>query len=179
MSLIDETYFKGRINLADISDSTDVVTGNTVNNTFIPLYETEYLKRALGYEMYKAFTNALAESPATKWTDLRDGAEYTIGSKTYKWDGLINSDKVSPIANYVYCEYLRAQAIQVRANGTSVNQKQNSTAVSPAQKISSAWQDMNEMNKSLWQFINTNIDDYPEFDSCVIGGFGSMNVFGI
>lgn len=181
MSIIDNTYFKGRINIPAISGSgaTDTVTGDTVTTTFIPLYETEYLKKALGYNMWKAFTEALAGTPATKWTDLRDGVDYTVGDVTYRWNGFKNSEKVSPIAYYVYCEYMSEMAVKTTAQGAVVDTKQNSTGVSSAQKISIAWAEMNKLNESLYHFLNSNIDTYTEFKINQTECFGSRNVFSI
>lgn len=180
MSIIDTTYFKGRIYLADIGSGNSVVVGNTVSTNFIPLYETEYLKKALGYPLWKAFTEGLDVNPiAAKWTDLRDGKEYTVGNDTYYWNGFKNAEKVSPISYYVYCEYLTAQAVNVTGTGTTVNEKQNATSVSPAQNIARAYTDMNELNKTLWHFLDNNRDTYTEYNSRFVECFGSRNTIGI
>jgi len=135
----------------------------------------------LGYELYTAFIAGIAvlPTPAAKWTDLKNGTEYTVGERTYKWSGFTNAEKVSPIAYYVYCEYLNTQAVNVSGVGTTVNQQQNSTAVSPAQKIFSAWHEMNELNYSLWHFLGNNTDTYTEYDRSLVADFGSRNSFGI
>lgn len=56
--------------------------------------ETDILKLILGYTLWKEFTDALdAGSPAQKWVDLRDGAEYEYGGKTYKYEGVKDFEK--------------------------------------------------------------------------------------
>lgn len=181
MPFIDNTYFKGRIYLADIQTGNSPVVGNTVTVDYIALYEPEYLKKALGYNMYKAFTDGLAviPTPEQRWIDLRDGKEYTVNDVTYKWNGFKNSEKVSPIAYYVYCQYLDTQATNVTGIGTVVNNKQNATSVSPASKIFSAWHNMNELNCSLYHFLHENVDTYPEFKRNEVESFGSRNPMGI
>lgn len=180
MPIIDTSYFKGRIYLADIANSNSPVVGSTVTTDFIPLYETEYLKKALGYELYKNFIAGLAEvTIPQKWLDLRDGVEYTVSDRLYKWNGFKNSEKVSPIAYYVYSEYLATQSVNVTGIGTVVNQKQNATSVSPAQNIFSAYAQMNLLNETLYHYLDNHTDTYPEYDRYLTTNFGSRNPFGI
>lgn len=179
MSLIDSTYFKGRIYLPTSPAGANTIIGDTVSDDFIPQYEKEYLVKALGYQLYKAFTDALAGSPATKWTDLRDGVDYTIGENTYRWNGFINSDKVSPIAYYVYSEYMGSQAQMNNGTGVKISTQQNATNYSPSQKIMYASAQMLKLNESLYHYLNNHTDDYTEYNRSLIQGFGFTNSFDI
>lgn len=60
--------------------------------SWIEAKENELLKLILGYELWKEFTEALDGSGELeqKWIDLRDGAEYEYGGKTYKYNGLVD-----------------------------------------------------------------------------------------
>jgi hypothetical protein len=181
MTLIDHTYFRGLLTIGDISKGNSPVVGNTVNDTFIPIYEKEYLRKALGDELYLDFIAGLAEDPiAQKWLDLRDGIVYTVNDKRYVWQGFVNSDKVSPIANYVYIEYMTNNAVQSTGTGTGVNNQQNATPVSPSAKIQRASSDMLTMNDSLYYYLRNHTDDYGELDwyGCR-RRFGFRNMFGI
>lgn len=164
MPLINHTYFIGALTIGDISQGNSPVVGNTVNATFIPKYEKDYLLKALGYPLYKAFTEGLEEDPiAQKWLDLRDGVDYTVNDRLYRWDGFVNDEKVSPIANYVFCEYLTVNAVQSMGVGTAANDQQNATRWTPADKIQRVWSDMQDMNDSLEHYLYHHKDEYPEY----------------
>lgn len=185
MSLIDHTYFKGLLSIGDISNGNSPVVGNTVNTTFIPLYEKAYLQKALGIDLYLDFMSGLEEDPIPqKWLDLRNGVEYTVNDRRYLWAGFVNSDKVSPIANYVYAEYMTNNAVQANGAGTAVNNQQNATPVSPASKIQRAWSDMLTMNESLYHYLHNHTEEYGQLSwydwhyRCN-RNFGFRNVFGI
>lgn len=191
MALIDHTYFVGALTIGDISSGNSPVVGNTVNTRFIPTYEKEYLLKALGYPLYKAFIEGIAVlTPDQKWIDLRDGVDYTVNDKLYRWNGFINSDKVTPIANYVFCEYLTVNAVQSNGIGTAGADQQNATRYSPSDKIQRVWYDMQDMNDSLEHYLRNHEDEYPEYANCDWGywriwyadirrRFGSRNSFNL
>lgn len=180
MSLIDHTYFIAAINIAGISAGNSPVVKNTVSTDFIPIYEAEYLKKALGYSLYKAFTEGLeADTPDAKWTDLKNGKEYTVSGKTYKWDGFTNAEKLSPIAYYVYSVYMTNNVTFSSGTGEVMNNQQNGTNASPANKVWYAWQQMAALNDKLWHFLDNNTSTYTEYDSTEVECFGSRNTFGI
>jgi hypothetical protein len=137
MSLINNTYFVGDIALPNLDE---------VTNTFQVLmdrYETEILQRLLGFQLHKEFIAALADTPAQKWIDLRDGAEFTFdfcgNTVTQKWNGLINSAKISLISYYVYYQY-RNQNINTT---TSINDvrgiPENADRGDDSWKVVNAW----------------------------------------
>src|SRR3954471_2443196 len=107
MSLIDKTYFVGEINIPD----TDNPAVEERLNFFIAKYEEEFLKTVLGYSLWSSYTTGIAVTPTPDviWTNLRDGVEYLVSEKTYKYRGLYNPTlKLSPIANYVYYWWMRS-----------------------------------------------------------------------
>lgn len=85
MSLIDYTNFIGKLNLPQTGNT----IGQTLINQFIEIYEPEYLKKALGYDLWKAFMtpggvvgpeqiiNGNFNGSAATWTL---GAGWTYGS---------------------------------------------------------------------------------------------------
>ena len=99
-NLITYADFINEINIP-ISDST---TTTAITNA-ITQYQPEVLQDLLGYSLYKAFMAGLSvNTPAQKWINLRDGAEFsvTIGDETR----LLKFDGVKPIiAYYVYLRY--------------------------------------------------------------------------
>lgn len=136
--------------------------------------EPEVLIELLGYQLYKDFIAGLAETgPAQKWLDLKNGAEYTDErGKLHKYNGIKNI-----ITRYVYYWYLRQQATNTNGVGEAINDTENSTRTSPAQKQTTAWNDMVSYVKSCYCFIHSNIAEYPDAPEFVINhGFG-RNLF--
>ena len=141
MSLIDYTYFIGEINVPNVSQQTDVLSKL---NHFIGKYEKDILIKLLGYTLYKAFTSGLEDvSPAQKWLDIRDGKEYQITKDgkeyTVKWNGLINSDKQSLIANYVYYHIILDELTFNTGLGIASPNQENADKSLAFNKMSSAF----------------------------------------
>lgn len=181
MSFIDHTYFIADITIGDISNGNSPVVGNTVNLDFIPRYEKKYLEQVLGYPLYTAFISGLAvmPTPAAKWTELRDGVDYTVNNKPYRWNGFKNAEKISPIAYYVYSMFQRDKAASATGTGTEVAAKQNATTISPADKIAWSYVQCKELTYSLHHYLEHNRETYTDFDWCRVRKLGTFNQFGI
>jgi hypothetical protein len=85
--LIDRTYFIGELNVPN----TDQVSVGELLDWFIEKYETEFLSKVLGYELYKALKAGLIVPVVDqKWTDLIEGVEYTnLSGRLTFWKGLV------------------------------------------------------------------------------------------
>ncbi len=96
---------------------------------FIEKAEEDLLINLLGYSLYKEFIAGLATGPVLqKWTDLKDGAEYTYSEKLYKYNGLI--DFLKPAIYSLWMSVARA------ATASSFVWKSLETARSPRGRIS-------------------------------------------
>lgn len=160
--IIDATYFSGnKINLPQIGNADGL---NNVNQ-FIDTYEPDYLKKALGYDLWKAFTDGLEGSgdPEQKWADLLDGVDFTYNSKSYRWEGFRNEQRISPIANYVYYRYMEDDASNTTLVGGVASVTDNNIRVNSVAKMISAWNEMVKLNKTLWHYLNVTGDVYPEW----------------
>lgn len=170
MSLIDTTYFVRDINVP-------LSSNNALNETFtnaIARYEDEILKALLGYTLWKQFKDGLEEtSPAQKWLDLRDGAEfsYTLFGHTIstKWNGLVNDDKISLIAYYVYYKHRANTETFYTGLGEKKAKGENSIAVSPVHKLVWAYNSMIDLYGALpgrVRQISTflNADNYVHYN---------------
>jgi hypothetical protein len=159
MSLIDETYFIGELNLPGLNDD------DTVERLqlFIDKYEAKFLKELLGYELYKAFLTGVDTRPVDdKWAALKSGSDYVRNGRTYRWEGLVQSD-TSMIANYVYYYWMRNEVSQTTGIGEVITKSENSTRISPSAKMTRAW---NEMVNQVWgavSFLDTNVSNYPDW----------------
>ena len=101
---------------------------------FISRYEKEILTLCLGYDLYSTFITALSGTPDQKWTDLRDGKVYQVNGVNVKWNGLVNTDKISLIAYYVYYKFLVSSSEFASSNGVKLINNENAANINPRQK---------------------------------------------
>ena len=84
------------IDPADFLERPYKVPNQQESRDFISFLETAEeelaVKYLLGYELWELFKQGLDTSGAVDsiWEDLRDGAEYTVGGKTYKYKGWVD-----------------------------------------------------------------------------------------
>ncbi len=161
-NIINSTYFYGRLTIAQ--KDTPPVAQTLIE--FIAKYESKYLNKILGYKTAKDFTTGLeATTPAQKWVDLRDGKDFQDATlKWRKWIGFGNCNaKESPIANYVYYQWMANEV----SNTTGIGERKltfaNSINYSPAQKMCAAWNEMAEWHSELTTFLEVYKDDYPDY----------------
>ncbi len=161
MSLIDSTYFKKR--LLTIPNLKEDVLLNL--NYYISKYEDKYLEKMLGLKLKNQFLEGLeAETIDDKWIRLRDGYEYDISNLTYKWGGFVTSDKISPIANYVFCNFAVDNQSIYSGIGAVIANAENGKVIPPQYRVSSVWNDMVKMNKDLINFLyEFEGNDYPDW----------------
>lgn len=152
---------------------------------FIEAAETEALQDILGIKLYDDFKAGIEEeTPDDKWTDLRDGADYTIYSTLYRYKGL--RDLLVP---YVYAMWLRETYDKHTREGITVNLKATiqgvpaTEAISPATRISRAFNaysakvgDEGNMVNTLYGFMYQNRVDYEDW---VFTPPGTMNIWNI
>lgn len=160
MNIVDDTFFTGKINLPQVGNS----DGLANVTQFIDTYEPEYLKKVLGYDLWKAFTEGIEGSgtPDQRWLDLLQGKEFQYQSKPYNWAGFEN--KPSPISQYVYYQVLEDSASDTVLVGQSTGKTENAIRTSPVSKMIAAWNEMVELNIMLWNFLYVNKATYPEWD---------------
>ena len=164
--IIDQSYFVGEINIPG-TDKPDVQERLT---WFIAKYEPVLLRALLGHTLYKAFLagKGAGEVPGEqRFLDLLNGVEFSTGSRTEYWPGLIQPGEGygrSLIANYVYYWYMRDQASQTTAVGEAQAGTDGAARVSPALKMVRAWNEMSASIDELFVFLSANMATYPEWD---------------
>jgi len=159
-------FFKGELVIAGRGDSNVVQMLDKV----IAVREPQYLELVMGYECYKTFKDAIAvNDPEQRWKDIRDGVDFrdTTG-RLRKWIGFSNTEKISPIANYVFFFYQRAQQSFSTGVGEVGAKSNNATAVDPSIKLYEAWNTCSEMTDTLQLLLKSKDESglsvYPEFD---------------
>ena len=94
--LIDSTYFIGERNIPN----TDRPEVSSLLDSFIVKYEGDYLRKALGYELQKALSEALLlPTVPQRFIDLLFGVDFTDNHSTLqRWPGFISYTGTTPTA---------------------------------------------------------------------------------
>lgn len=164
--IIDSSYFLNKMVCIPNAVEQPSIGGNTPSavsslNAEIAYKEQELLISILGHVQYLELASQFVQvagvwnwvaSPLQKWVDFVDGKD--------DWMGLrytIAGNKISLIANYVYCYYLEQDYSTYATTGVVIPDSSNSTHVNPTHKIVTAW---NDFVKKL-NGVNCNFADYP------------------
>lgn len=151
--LIDLTYFTGEILVAQRSQ----LEVQEDLNRLINKYEPKVLTDLFGKTMYAAFKSGIeAAEPEARWTNLKNGV-------AGEWMGLANDAKLSLIANYVYCKYLRKENTQNVGIGTVETKGENSRKIAPIDTYVRAWNEMVGWICELHTYILDHASDYPDY----------------
>lgn len=146
---------------------------------FIDRVEEQQLKELLGIEFYDALIAGLAAStPAQKWVDLRDGKNYTLNDKTYRYEGLVKM-----LVPCIYSFWLRERRDTFTTSGSIYTTADKSEHLSPAWRIADAYNAFNRMAggprrqvNTLYGFLINSEEDYGNFIWCQPG---IMNELGL
>ncbi|MEI7792659.1 MAG: hypothetical protein WCI57_04215 [Candidatus Berkelbacteria bacterium] len=157
------SYFVGEFKIPDITGSSPVATANANNlKWFIAKYEPKFLKMLLGEDLAAAFLAGITVTapavPAAKWTALKN--------KIFVEDST-NSLYLSPAANFVYYHVMRDRITFTTSAGEVQPNNNSKTPVQQTNnrmKMVQAWNQMSEDVLVLWQWLEDNIETYPEFD---------------
>lgn len=160
-NIVNQSFFVREINLPNTT-KTEVIEKIT---SYINKYEPQCLLKILGYPLFKLFGTENSQ----RMTDILDGAEYTDQyGELQKWQGLVHDTDISLIANYVYFYIQQSNAAQQTGVATVANKAEAGSAISPAEKMVSAWNFFSTETYSLISFLWMKVDDagvriYPEF----------------
>lgn len=172
-ALIDYTYFIGERNIPN-TNRAEVLESL---NALIAVREPEILTELFGYKMYKDFVAGIAVAP---WLVLKNGAEFTYAGVLLKWRGLVNTQKDSLIADYVYYWYMRKNATQTTGVGEAATKTENSNRVSPVRKMTEAYNRMVDSISEMRLFIQVNAADYPDYRMNYADSYCEhINIFGL
>jgi hypothetical protein len=143
-TIIDNTYFeKGWLFIPNNKDTNAEPVGSGSAQSeidfFITEYERELLLNALGVTLFNELEAELPTLTTQKWIDLVDGKDYTINSKTKRWNGLKGANQQSLIAFYVYCQYLRNDNSTYLTTGIGQNTANNAERSDPSPKFVKSW----------------------------------------
>lgn len=146
---------------------------------FIAREQELLLKKILGLKLYKEFEAGLDEvTPADKWKNLRDGAEYECDGKLYEWVGFQKA-----LVPYIYARWLRETYDSVNGNGVTVAKVENAEVISPSLRITKAWNEFDSYigscsrkENTLYGFLDANESDYRSLDFCPVGRMNILDL---
>lgn len=203
MSLISPDYFKGPLAIAQRGQPS--VNDDIAN--YITRYEQEFLVAALGYDLYNDFITGIAEdNPDQKWKDLNEGVVFknTSGwwpafyaaninrrplynnNQNMQWVGFAAGadavNKPSPLAAYVYYNYMRDLNVQNAGIGFVKAKGEGSVTGNPALRLVDRWNNMSDAITVLWQLLatkGTSVYENYSLGNLDYGFFERQNIFGI
>ncbi|MCP4987258.1 MAG: hypothetical protein GY928_14765 [Colwellia sp.] len=160
MALINDTYFL--TGLKAIPNLRGSVLSSL--DTYMSIYEPEYLDAVLGIDLKNDFEAGLLEPVIdSKWLALRDGSEFEYQGIKYKWVGFNNTLKESPIAYYVFWKFMSDKNFLFTGAGVVISDSENSNRVSPINHLVTVWCRMANDNRILEKFILSNESDYSNY----------------
>lgn len=192
-NLIDSTYFIGEIALP-----AQALTGDYADiDPYIVKYEKEALIELIGYTLYKELKTGIdAGAPdygAEKWKRLITGHEYEItylgDTHLVKWNGLINSEKISLLAYYIFNKYVRYHVTHTSGFGELIQSAENAVKTSPATRMVNAWNRFIDLRgkpsdatilPTCYNFLDNFEDDETNgYDKLIFTVLDHTNTFGI
>jgi hypothetical protein len=109
-------------------------------------------------------------TPAITIVTLTGGKKFQM-SDTYFFKGIKSSftpvsgtERRSLIANFVYYWYQRTKASESSGVGESITKTENAARTSPADKMTTAWNEMAVWVKEMVLFLRSKEDVYTEFE---------------
>ncbi len=167
-TIIDNTQFVNELKLP---------IDNISTQRYIDEHEPIILRKILGYALYKEFKAALdGGSPATKWTNLRDGVEYTdFSDNLQKYDGI-----KTIITEYVFTAIVGDIQSQTTDSGVKTGSTDNAGNYNPRYKQRFAQNDMVHRIVVMDEFINvTNSDTADTYADYLPETIEKGNIFNI
>lgn len=161
LKLLGRQLYKAFIDgLAALPETYSEETATVINNEYV-----------YGNNIWKALTVTTGVFPVAgsdwelvetnKWLELKNGAEYSYASKTWKWAGMVKL-----FTPFIYSRYVSDNVERFTGNGVVVASNENSTLVSPAFKITRAHNHYAEMC-GVVRGVRNNYPFYSyRFDQC-------------
>ncbi len=157
--IVDTSYFFGPLEIGQVTNP--AVAAEL--NIFIAKYEAEFLRVMLGAVLYSEYRAGIVASTPL-YLRIRDGYAYTGSNGSLQaWEGLKRTitEPVepnpgvyeSPIANYIFCEYMRAKHTFSTGSGEKKVKGENSEPANPGKKIVRAWNEMVDWNRHMVDFL--------------------------
>jgi hypothetical protein len=122
--VVTEDFFTGEFKLS----RQNFEEGPEEFQAFLDVEEENALRKLLGHTLYDLFAAAtLTNEP---WPSLVNGGYYTLNERQYKWKGL-----KAILVPYLYAVRVAQQYDELLNTGVEESNTENSTKISPVQRI--------------------------------------------
>lgn len=152
-------------NLLPYSVPAEIVNNNDFT-TYINKVVAKELKKLLGLTLYDLFTEAIGEEyPDNNWVELVSGGRYEIGEIQYEWVGF--TEALKPC---VYALHLRDRYDNDSESGITVSKVENAEVISPAVRISNAYNtyvnligSQDAVKNTFYGYMQANLELYSSW----------------
>jgi hypothetical protein len=164
MAIIDSSYFVADLSIPNIAGAQPIAVQNAATlNSLILIYEKDYLMRLLGSTLYDEFI-----------ADLATNEVWALALKAELAD---NTNKISPIACYVWYYWMRNQVSNVSNQGETESKNENSVNVSPGIRMTRAYNRMITLTLPVVEYINTEtLPHTPETEYVWLTKINTFNI---
>lgn len=174
--MLDETYFVGELSIAQLNDPSVLENFEVLNKK----YQRKFLRSVFGIEMARLIEEDLdkeEEDQEERFQKIINGDFFMDNDNSIEWIGLVNEEKLSPLANYVFY-YIAQEGETYQAQfGESAGVSENSKRVSVDDRLVAVWNEMVEYLEPLYCYLEEYKDLYPEFRKLV--KFEIINTFNL
>lgn len=139
---------------------------------FIDVYERELLINFLGVDLYNELVTVypnISDVGNEKWYNLVNGTDYVKDGISYRFDGLLGSNKNSLISAYIYCKYLENDNSYYSTTGIIKQTANNVNQFDPSPKYIASWLDFLEKYQDSYYTSNNSYTALVDSYGCVVG----------
>lgn len=149
-NIIDYTYFQSPpVFIPNLATTPPAMAARLSEvSRYIVIYEKEYLRLMLGDDLYDLM---IAAPTAPRFVALK--ARF-----------IDTTNKISPIANYVYVRYMQDQQQVTTQSGDKETQKSGMVSQVNAQKYANIINQMIALSEDVYDWIAENVATYPEWE---------------
>lgn len=157
-NIIDYTYFTNRLLIANLQSTTDLDV-RTHLTALITQEQYNFLNGIMGPALYEQFVEWYITNPGDTTNDfyyLLNGKVFTdTNGNVVNWIGMINTQKLTPLANYVYYIFQELNFTQTTSAGEVRSKADNSYQAYPDQKLIDVWSQMVDWLRGYGLFMDT------------------------
>lgn len=129
-------------------------------DALITKIQAEFLRKVLGVTMYNQLVAAFdtEDTVAQKWTDLVNGADFTLDGELEHFEGLKKA-----LTLYAYVKLQQMITVTHTPSGNVTMKTENAMPASPLFKVVHAQNDCMLLADFLQYYIYANATDFPDY----------------
>jgi hypothetical protein len=147
-NLINREYFAEGLTVVPDIDEAE----NKLQTKWIPYFQEKFMLSVFGYHFYKELQSNYTDNTSV-WYKIVNGSEYSVNDFVYRWDGLVNANKTSPLADYIFAKYRMQEQVTTESTNFTQNNAELATVINGGVKISEVLRRMDSEIQALYWFI--------------------------